>query len=219
MKIKIIDRIGYAGTIKMLEELHHSVVMDTANEAIILCTHPSTITLGHRTDLGEVLIDRPTRLFQNIGLFFSPRGGGATFHYPGQEVIYPVLSLQKRGLLVDRYIEILARSAQNVLKRLNIPCEWDPKRPGLYVKNKKIASIGLYISKGVTSHGMAINISSDQGGFSLIHPCKSPGLQVTSIQEITGTIPERWQVAQAVTRELLLKIGGKNFQALELDSV
>jgi len=123
-------------------------------------------------------------------------------------VIYPVISLERRRLSVAKYIEILAESARVVLKGMGVPAKWDPKRPGLYVDDKKIASMGLRVSRGVVSHGMSVNCLPDSGGFGMIYPCKAPGLLVTSIMEITGFSPEKWMVAKGVAEELIRRIGG-----------
>ena len=206
MRIEIIQDFDYVHAIKFLESRHNAVIENPENEAIILTSHPRVITMGKRTEPSEVLIERWSRLFEGVGLYFSPRGGGATFHYPGQEVIYPVLSLERRGVSVHRYIEIMAESARVVLEGMGVHSCWDPLHPGLYVQKRKIASIGLRISRGVTSHGMSINIMADPGGFGMIYPCKAPGLEVVSFQEVTGDIPVRWSVAQAVARELVTRL-------------
>ena len=204
--VEVIKYSHYVDMLDFLKSLHDEVVTDPAKERIIITSHPKVITMGRRTEPFEVLTDRWARLFDGVALFFTPRGGGATFHYPGQEVIYPVLSLENRGLSVHEYIEIMAESARGVLARMGVQAKWNAERPGLYVEGRKIASIGLRISRGVTSHGMSINILPDPGGFRMIYPCKASDLEVVSVQEITGTPPKRWDVARAVARALLSRI-------------
>jgi len=202
MEVRIIENLEYPAAIRMLTELHNAVVQNQTNEIVVLTSHGPVITLGRRTDPREVLTERWSRLFAGVGMFFAPRGGGATAHGPGQEVVYPVLSLERRGLGAGQYIEILAEAGRRALLEQGVDAAWDPENPGLYVGGKKIASIGLRVSKGVVSHGLSVNIARDQWVFNLIVPCKHSELRVTSIQEVTCSLPRPWLVGKAIVQEL-----------------
>ncbi len=202
MEIRNLGITSYLDALSLLKESEAKVCFQDGSDTIFITSHYPVITLGRRADATEVLIDTWSRLFNRIELLFSPRGGGATAHNPDQEVIYPVLCLQRLGLKIPLYIKMLADSAIEVLKQYDINAAWDESRPGVYVGKKKIASIGLHVSKGAVSHGMSINIGKAQKEFSLIHPCKEPGLSVTSIEELTGQKLPAWEVSNAIARKL-----------------
>ena len=202
MEIKNLGIIPYIDALRLLQEAEASVCSYEGVDTIFITSHYSVITLGRRAEASEVLIDTWSRLFNGIELLFTPRGGGATAHNPDQEIIYPVLCLQRLGLKIPLYIKMLADSAIEVLKQYDIKATWDESRPGVYVGKQKIASIGLHVSKGAVSHGMSINIGKAQKEFSLIHPCKEPGLSVTSIEELTGQKLPAWEVSNAIARKL-----------------
>ena len=202
MEIKNLGIIPYLDALKLLHESEATVCSKQGHDTIYITSHYPVITLGRRAEASEVLIDTWSRLFNGIELLFSPRGGGATSHNPDQEIIYPVLCLQRLGLKIPLYIKMLAGSAIEVLKQYDIKATWDESRPGVYVGKNKIASIGLHISKGAVSHGMSINIGKNQREFSLIHPCKEPGLSVTSIEELTGQRPPAWEVSTAIAKRI-----------------
>jgi lipoyl(octanoyl) transferase len=122
-------------------------------------------------------------------------------------VIYPVLNIQKRGILVSEYIHLLAEAARLALKRVDVHANWDPERPGLYVDGKKIASMGLRVSRGVVSHGLSVNISGSIPEFDHIVPCRSEGLQNVSVEMLTGVAPEPWAVGLAVIEALQELLG------------
>ena len=205
VEVKEVGLIDYPAIMNLFSGLLPEATR--GHETILLATHPPTITLGRRTQINEVLIPRWKRIARGIGLFYTNRGGGATFHGPDQEVVYPVLCLECRHLPVPVFIRLLGSTVINTLKGLGIEAQWDDSRPGVYVEGKKVASIGLRIHRGVVFHGMSINVGSSQEGFRLIHPCKDPHLQITSLQDLLDKRPPRWEVGREVIRHLLEELG------------
>jgi lipoate-protein ligase B len=125
------------------------------------------------------------------------RGGGTTAHNPGQLVFYPILKLQELGLSINKYIRKLETIGMELLEQLGVKCQRQIGFPGLWVENnrqssivnrqsRKIASIGVRVSKGITCHGMAININNDLGIFDLFVPCGLDGVEMTSALKETG---------------------------------
>lgn len=158
-----------------------------ADGVVLALRHPPVVTLGRRTRAGDVLVDRWDRRARGVELYHVDRGGGATFHYPGQAVAYPVLHLDRLGLSVEALLSIIARAVSSVASDAGVaePC-WDAARPGLYAGGAKLASVGLHLSSGVTTHGVALNVRTGYEGFALIHPCREQGLRVTSLADLTG---------------------------------
>lgn len=124
----------------------------------------------------------------SIELVKTDRGGQITYHGPGQLVVYPLLDLKRftvdgKHLGVKNLVKALQLSIQEVLQDFGIESELQDDAPGVYVKQKKIASVGLRIKRGVSYHGISLNIDMDLSPFTNIDPCGYAGLQVTSIAQ------------------------------------
>lgn len=133
------------------------------NEGCVFgCEHPEVITLGKRLQ-GKETLSTPIKTIQ------SDRGGLATAHNPGQLVIYPVLSLKNHDLRLRQWVELLLKTTELLLKECNIIL--DIHNQGVFTKNGKIASLGIHVSKGISTHGVAINVSNDLRLFAQIAPC------------------------------------------------
>ena len=157
---------------------------------LLLLEHPPVITLGRNAEVGNVLAPPELLAQRGVELFEIDRGGDVTFHGPGQLVAYPIFDLRsfdpKIGAVefVRRLEEVLIRTCGD----LGIGTQRIKGLPGVWtyaLRNKpeaKIAAIGVHISRGVTTHGFALNVSTDLDFFSLIVPCGITGKPVTSIQ-------------------------------------
>tara|TARA_B100001093_G_scaffold517834_1_gene600613 strand:- start:156 stop:800 length:645 start_codon:yes stop_codon:yes gene_type:complete len=130
--------------------------------------------IEHLLDLGD------------IPLVQSDRGGQVTYHGPGQVVLYTLIPLKNFGLSVRGLVSMLENTLIALLGIYGIAAETRSKSPGVYVDNKKIASLGLRIRHGVSFHGMAINVKMDLEPFSRINPCGYPGLEVVQIADLIG---------------------------------
>jgi len=154
--------------------------------AALIAEHPPVITLGARQSANRLLTSRSTLAQQNIDVVQIRRGGGTTAHNPGQLVFYPILHLPDFGLGISEYIRTLEAIGIELLEQLCVHSERRKGFPGLWVGNKKIASIGVRVSKFVTYHGMAINIQNDLSIFDLFVPCGLDGVEMTSVLKETG---------------------------------
>ena len=153
---------------------------------IFLVEHPAVITLGARQSCNKLLISRRDLTQKNIDVVEIRRGGGTTAHNPGQLVIYPILNLQQLGLCIREYIRKLEAVGAELLKKLNVDSARKKDFPGLWVEHKKIASIGVRVSRWITFHGMAINIHNDLAIFDCIVPCGLKSVEMTSVLKETG---------------------------------
>lgn len=175
-------------------------------DALVLLEHPPAITLGRNAIESNLLVSRDSLAARGIQLFETNRGGDVTFHGPGQLVGYPIFDL--RGLhigaieYVRRIEEVLIRTCGD----LGISCQRIPPLTGVWTQSSvpaKIAAIGVHISRAVTSHGFALNVSTDLEFFKLIVPCGISDKPVTSIaQEIdlsARPIPSLEEVANMVS--------------------
>jgi len=150
-------------------------------DRLFLVEHDPVVTLG-RHGGGENLLVAPEVLAaRGVGLVQTSRGGNITCHFPGQVVAYPIFKVSAakgglRGLFADLEEVVIA-----TLARYGVSGERMSGRPGVFVGPRKIASIGLAVRRQVTSHGLALNVGSDLGVFSLITPCGLHGVAPTSV--------------------------------------
>ena len=149
---------------------------DFKNEIWFL-EHPSVFTLGTAADKKHILDSKDIPIVQ------SDRGGEVTYHGPGQLVIYFLIDIKNSNLGPKSLVKTLQEFTQSLLKNFSIESDFIEGAPGVYVDGKKIASIGLRISKGKSYHGISINVDMDLQPFTYINPCGYEGMQVTQIKD------------------------------------
>ncbi len=144
--------------------------------------HEPVITLGVRGRSETDLVQSASDLIK-IGFEIrqTERGGQATLHSPGQLVIYPCINLRAFGLGARTYVELVQSVTAGWMKSMGLPVEADSIEPGLFLEGQKIAAFGFKISRGMTSHGIAINVENDLNHFGLIRTCGVRGQKVTRL--------------------------------------
>ena len=152
---------------------------DFKNEIWFL-EHTSVFTLGTAADQKHILNAKGIPVIQ------SDRGGEVTYHGPGQLVIYFMIDVKRSKLGPKILVKTLQEFTKSLLKEYSIDSEFIDGAPGVYVNEKKIASIGLRISKGKTYHGISINVDMDLAPFSYINPCGYEGLKVIQIKDLNN---------------------------------
>ena len=155
-------------------------------DAALIVEHLPVITLGARDSANKLLLSRAELAAKGIDVVEIRRGGGTTAHNPGQVVFYPILSLREWGLGENEYVRQLEAIGVEVLEGLGVAARPRKGFPGRWVDERKIASIGVRVSKGVSYHGMAINICNDLRIFEYIVPCGLEGVEMTSVMRETG---------------------------------
>jgi len=178
-------------------------------DTVLMVEHPAVITLGARKSANKLLVSGAELARRKIDLVEIRRGGGATAHNPGQLVFYPILHLQELGLDVNRYVRTLEAIGIELLAGLGVASGRRQGFPGLWVGEKKIASIGVRVSRFVTCHGMAINIQNDLSIFELMVPCGLDGVQMTSVQTETGKVHDIGQIKSQLSGLLIRYFGGR----------
>jgi len=177
---------------------------------LALLEHEPVVTLG-RTARYEHLRVTPEELRRRgAALYESDRGGDVTFHGPGQLVGYPILPIRDWGQGPVAYVRALEAVLIDVLSRFGIAAERAEGLPGVWVSGEKIAAIGVRVSRGVTTHGFALNVNTDLDYFKHIIPCGNSTAGVTSMQRLTGeTFDMRAvedDVAAALARQFALDL-------------
>ncbi len=172
-------------------------------ESLIVCSHPSVVTLGKKSTQEDLL-------GWEGDIYNIERGGKATYHGPGQIVIYPVIDLKKRGQNIAGFLEVMEEAMIAVLKELEIAASGNPERgkpdyTGVWVEAtppKKIASIGVAVSRWVTFHGLAFNLHNDPSAFKGISPCGFTTETMTDLETLLNKRLERSNIEQALIDHL-----------------
>jgi len=187
---------------QLCEERQLGKILDT----VLIAEHPAVITLGARQSANKLLTSRDELTQKQIDVVDIRRGGGVTAHNPGQLVFYPILNLRELGLDISEYIRKLEEIGMELLAQLSISSQRREGFPGLWVEDRKIASIGVHVSKFITYHGMAINIQNDLSIFDHIIPCGLDEVKMTSVlneTEIRYSMNEvKNQLSQILKRHL-----------------
>ena len=186
---------AYADTYEKMRSL---VKADTFKDQIWLLEHDPVFTLGTAADPLHVLNPGEIPVIQ------TDRGGEVTFHGPGQLVIYFLLDIKSRKTGPKSLVADLQTLIQTILSHFAIQSNCVEGAPGVYVKEKKIASIGLRISKGRSYHGISLNVNMDLEPFSRINPCGYEGLEVTQISHFNSNVT--MEGVESVAREELQKL-------------
>ena len=175
LTFKSLGIVNYHETLDLMKS--HIQQADFNNE-IWLLEHPPIFTLGTAADKNHILDAKDIPVVQ------SDRGGEVTYHGPGQLVIYFLLDVKKLNFGPKKLVSTIQEFVRNLLADLSIDCNFVEGAPGVYVNQKKIASIGLRISKGKSYHGISINFDMDLSPFKQINPCGYEDLEVTQIKDL-----------------------------------
>ena len=176
MNIEWLGRIHYEAGLQIQNAKLESC-LDTGSETVLLLEHEPVYTIGRLPDKSSLrgLSGLPYPVFE------TNRGGQATYHGPGQLVGYPILDLRVRGRDLHIYLRNLENLLIDLLDDFEISASRVEGKTGVWIDNRKIASIGVGVRKWVTMHGFALNVSSDLHGFQHIIPCGIADVRMTSI--------------------------------------
>ena len=195
MLIKHLGRVDYEPTYQAMVAFTDGRTEDTPDELWIV-EHPPVFTQG--------MAGKPEHLLQHskIPVVQVDRGGQITYHGPGQVVVYTMIDFKRRHISVRDLVSRLENSIIATLAHFGISAHNDPKRPGVYVGERKIASLGLRIKRGSVYHGLALNIDMDLTPFHQINPCGYAGLEMVQMAELVSPTPELNQVADILADHL-----------------
>ena len=178
-KVQDLKRKNYQDTLKIQESLREQVLSNPSHEYLILVEHEHVYTLGKNANSSNIL-NKACDIIQ------TDRGGDVTYHGPGQLVAYPIINLKKRKIGVKSYVKMIEQLISNTLMYYGLETNVPIKETGIWVEDKKIASIGIHVSRGVTMHGLAVNISTDLSYFDNIISCGIEGVKMTTIDKELG---------------------------------
>jgi lipoyl(octanoyl) transferase len=192
------------------QEAAHAEVLAGGEERVFLVEHPPVITFGRRPGVARNLIASDEQLAKlGVEVVQSDRGGDITFHGPGQLVVYPIVRLNDHRLSVGAYVHGLERAVIAALREFGIESHADPSAVGIWTsdsgRDAKVCAIGVRIKRGISLHGLALNVTTDLRYFGLIVPCGLTGRPVTSLQMLLADeTPSIATVKTTITRQLKL---------------
>lgn len=182
IRIQRLGRVPYLDGLRLQEEARARVLAGGDDEGLLL-EHDPVVTLGKRGGL----VDEAALARLGTPVVRTDRGGFATWHGPGQVVVYPIVDTLRAKVGVRRLVRALGSLMLAVASDLGLnDLLYDDERPGVYREGKKIGSLGLHLSRGVTMHGLALNICNDLDGFAAIVPCGYADLQVSTVSRELG---------------------------------
>jgi lipoate-protein ligase B len=175
---KDLGAIDYRAALSLQESLVERRRIQDLPDIVLFVEHPHVITIGHAGKESNIV--NPGE----VPVYRTSRGGDATYHGPGQMVVYPILDLKSRLRRdVHRYLRYLEKATIRTLKGFGLEAERNPPWTGIWIGKKKIASIGVAVRRGITYHGLALNVNTDLSYFDRIIPCGLPWAEVTSMEK------------------------------------
>lgn len=195
---------SYATALATQEELVARKVLGEADDYLLLLQHPPVYTLGRGANVEDL---RGADQVLGVPVFRISRGGGVTFHGPGQLVAYPIITLRHGGRDVHRYVRTLEDVLIAVCADFGIAAQRQLGQTGVWVGAAKIASIGVGVRRWTTFHGIALNVSTDLSFFGHIVACRMPDVRMTSMAETLGTAPPMADVAGSFERTFRAAFG------------
>jgi lipoyl(octanoyl) transferase len=200
---EFLGRLDYDRAVDLQEQLREEVREGRRSDVLLLLEHPPVYTLGRSANPDEVLLPAAELERRGISVAECDRGGLATYHGPGQLVGYPIINLDPDRRDVRRYVSNLQRVLVAVLAEFGVEATGRMAQPeiGVWVEERKIASIGVHLSRWVTTHGFALNVTTDLDMFQGIVACGMPSVRMTSIAEETGEEIRLRDVAELCAEE------------------
>jgi lipoyl(octanoyl) transferase len=206
--IRWLGRVAYADAVRLQESLVTFRRRDACPDTLLLLEHPPVVTLGRSGDSRHVLLDAEELARRGIELHETGRGGDVTFHGPGQLVGYPVLRLPEDRRDAHRYLRDLEQALMRTAASYGLAARREPGLTGVWVGEAKLAAIGVRLGTGwITSHGFALNVSTDLACFETIVPCGIAGRGVTSLARLLAVAPPLEEVAARVASDLAAVLG------------
>jgi len=199
LRVRRLGRCSYDDALAMQERAARAVAAGGPDE-LLYVEHAPLITLGRGTDPGQIISSAAELAVAGISVVDTDRGGGATYHGPGQLVGYPIVDLRRRAIGVRTYLHALERALVTTLRGNDVDAFVRANLTGVWTSRGKVAAIGVAVRRGISRHGFAVNVTTDLAAFHRIVPC---GLRepVTSLREL-GWEGEATTLQPAIARAL-----------------
>ena len=196
LKVRRLGRMDYAAALAVQQETARAVLTGDAPDTLLLVEHPPTFTIGRRGNAGSILVSPDVLAARGATVYETNRSGKITYHGPGQLVGYPIINLKPDRQDVHRYVRELEEILLRALADFGVAATRLEGLTGVHTSQGKIAAIGVHIARWVTTHGFALNVTTDLSYFDLIIACE--GEPVTSLERLLGRAPSLDEVAGRV---------------------
>jgi len=207
VNIMNLENVPYDEAFFLQKKIQQECIEGIREDTLILLEHPPVFTIGRKGGEGNLLVSKEKLKQLGIELFYTNRGGDITYHGPGQIVIYPILNLNSYGRDIHRYVRNLEETIIHVLAGYSISAGRKEKYTGVWVKNEKIAAIGVAIKKWVTLHGAAFNIQPNLNHFKMIKPCGITEYGVTSLERLIDRKTPMEEIRGKITKSFAKVFG------------
>jgi len=214
--IKNLGLISYKKAYKIQNDIFEEAILkklkgENIEGSILFCEHPHVYTIGKSGNRNNFLITEDRLKQLNAEFFPVDRGGDITYHGPGQIVMYPIIDLDKYSLGVKDYIYLLEYLIIDILKDYGIKGEISAGNIGVWletetIRERKICSIGVKVSRNITMHGIALNVNTDLSYFDSINPCGFTEKSVTSIRKELSADINMNELKEKIQKELLIRL-------------
>jgi lipoyl(octanoyl) transferase len=191
-------RVPYAEALAWQQRLHEARKRDEVEDTLLLLEHPHAITLGTSARKANIVASPELLSARGVEVFETGRGGDVTYHGPGQVVGYPIISLAPDRCDIRRYVRDLQETLIRAAADFGVAAVRHPEHIGVWVGDEKLAAIGIRVSRWVTMHGFAFNVTTDLDYFRLIVPCGIAERGVTSLEKLLGRRIELPEVASRI---------------------
>lgn len=188
------------------------------SDLVILLEHPAVFTLGRRGGRENLLVSESALRERGIQVVPIERGGDITYHGPGQLVAYLIVDLRAARLSVTDLVAGLERAMAHTARHWKVMAEGNSAFRGAWVRNRKLGSIGITIRRGISFHGLALNVTTDLEPFSWINPCGIEGCTMTSLQKEANR-PVEMDRARTFLAEHLAEQFGMAFERVDLETI
>ena len=182
LRVANLGVVEYGEALSLQEAVRSARQDDAIGDTLLLLEHPPVYTRGKRSEPSELPMGQDWYRAQGIDVVDVDRGGRVTYHGPGQLVGYPIMRIED----VVEFLRVMERAIIAALGDEGIEAQIREGLTGVWVEDRKIASIGIHVARGVTTHGFAVNVSNDLQPFEWVTPCGIEGVQMTSVCRETG---------------------------------
>ena len=208
-----LGRLEYRPAWERQRELAAARAADTVPDTLLLVEHDAVLTLGRHASTAHVLANQAELVGRGIEVIRVERGGEVTYHGPGQLVAYPIVKLRDRDILLRPFVRALELAMCDTAASYGVVATPRPGYPGCWVdadgsRPRKLGALGLRVERGVTLHGIALNVTTRLADFALIDPCGMADLEITSIGRESG-----WHGADGEPSTEAVRVAGERFAA------
>jgi lipoyl(octanoyl) transferase len=191
LEVRWLGRLEYREAWRLQHELVAARATGEAPDTLLMLEHPAVLTLGRQSEESHILASTADLAQRGIEVIRVERGGEVTYHGPGQLVAYPIIRLADRGLLIRSFVRALEQAMAQTAAAFGVTAGARDGLPGLWCdaesdRPRKLGALGLRVERGVSYHGIALNVTTDLKDFELIDPCGMPTAEVTSIARELG---------------------------------